>query len=121
MARKHRLKRSANNPFTKLTGKPVIKLSGVSSCQVVDGKTINLKEIGKQAPTKLVAAFLYLTHPSILSEFSSPHLLPPDSLNEHTISLSDIKKVVQTCGVDQCVNPAHLQVTLREQQGWGTW
>lgn len=121
MARKHRLKIHADNPFTKLTGKPVIKLTGMSNCTVVNGKTLFMqKEVGKQAPTKLVAAYLYLLHPEILESFSITPLLPTDSYNQYSLSLSDIK-VEQTCGVDQCVNPSHLEVSIKSDinYGWG--
>lgn len=116
MARKHRLKRTADNPFTKLTGKPVIKLSGASNCIVVESKMTTCKPL-KQSPTKIVAAYLYITHPQLMIEFGFTPMLP--STNHYTFQLSEIKKVIQTCGVDQCVHPDHLQVIIKEQKyGW---
>lgn len=122
MKRKYRLRRKADNPFTKLTGKPVIKLSGASSCIVVDGKIITAKPyVSKPTKTKVVAAYLYLSHPSIVAAYPFPPPLITDGreVNEHSFSISDIKKVKQICKIDQCVNPDHLIVTLQDAQGWG--
>lgn len=119
MARKHRLKKHADNPFTKLTGKPVIKLTGSSSCIVTSGKMIKVPQEGiiKQTNVKVVAALLYLKNPDTLLLYDLPPILDPLLYNEYTVSPEDIK-VTQSCGVDQCVNIEHLIVEIKKSNTW---
>ncbi len=85
MKKKYRLRKSADNLFTNLTGTPAIQLSGSSNCLVTKQKKIILPYTNAQTPIKKAAYHLY-----------------------NDIPLDEIGIIKQSCGVDQCVHPDHL-------------
>ena len=107
MNRKSRLKKTAKNYFTKQTGVPATQLSGSKQCLVVDRKTVLVevkKDSGfyekKQLP--LVVAAFYLSHG--LSSGLTYEKLPK------------AKDIIQTCGIDQCVNQDHIVAASSTQK-----
>jgi len=80
MKRHYRIKKNAQNEFERLTGKETAQLSGIIDCIIYKKKTIGNK------PAKEVAYCLY---------------------NEIDKIGANIK-IVQTCGIDQCVKNEHL-------------
>lgn len=93
----------ADNEFSALTGLPATQLQGSIDCLVAhqlsattSATTTNLSASGT-VPIKKIAYCAY-----------------------HNLSLSDVKKVKQTCGVDHCVKREHLEGELRNSSGWVT-
>ena len=85
---RNKLKKTAKNDFTALTGIRAIQLSGSCDCLVVANKTYLDLPIKK-------AAYLLYNNISITSE--------------HPTRIARMK-VHSSCGVDQCVNPNHFIV-----------
>jgi hypothetical protein len=94
-----KIKRTATNAFSKVTGIPVIKLSGSSDCWIC------AQTLCEQVPVRKLS---YGAHNGY-----GPHELKVDS---RKMSLLRVK---QTCGVDQCVNPDHLVGEVKEFNPWG--
>lgn len=84
MKRKYRIKKSAKNQFSALSGIEAIQLSGSADCLVVNRKTIH-----NIPPAK----YAYCLYKGILKP--SPYL-----------------KVKQSCGIKQCVKQEHLCATF---------
>lgn len=118
MKRIYLLRKRAKNPFTKITGLKAIQLDG--GCLIVEQNYITRlpKYVSKPTQTKFVAAYLYLTQPQILTDFGYEPLMP--LINEYTFTSQQIKRVKQTCGITQCVNPRHLQISIEENNNWAS-
>jgi len=99
--RMRKVKRTADNEFSKFTGIPVIKLTGKNSpgCWICAQKRFN------NVPVKKVSAAIH----------------DPQTLN-YTIKQErrEMKEIyVQgTCGIDQCVNPEHTTITRKFVNPW---
>lgn len=101
--RRAKIRRKADNEFTKLTGFPVVRLTGPKmlrrqglgeGCWVTDKKSYKAVSVHKAS-----YAIHNGYHPA---EIKRPH---------HKMkSLT----VTQTCGCNQCVNPAHLRGTVKD-------
>lgn len=97
--KRQKRRRKADNPFTKVTGFEIIKLTGNSDCWVVKELTSNYIPVRKIS----YAAFAGWL----------PNEITP------TNNRMRLLRVKQTCGVDQCVNPEHLAAKEKEYQPWG--
>jgi hypothetical protein len=102
-AKKWKIKQTANNPFTANTGVKAYQLTGSSDCLICPQKE------AKNVSTRKIAFALANGWQSYEMGFDSKR-----------IKLLSVKA---TCGVDQCINPAHLVGTEKEDNaatnGWG--
>lgn len=87
-ASRGKIKRRANNEFSALSGIRAFQLSGSCDCLVTEQTTANGYPIKKYA---------YLLYNNLL-------------VGAHPKRIKSIR-VKSSCGVDQCVNPAHFIVT----------
>lgn len=102
MKKKYRIKKTAKNEFSKLSGIEATQLSGSIDClvahqlRVSPSATATPFTITKSIPIKKFAYALY-----------------------HNVAISDIKSVKQTCGVAQCVKREHLEAEVENNNKWG--
>ena len=112
MKKKYLNKKKADNYFTKETGIKAYRISGTKHCLIVPQKSVTLIVNGDKKQFPLAVAAL-----SIL------HSIP-------TSKIGDLK-AIQTCGINECVDPDHLvaqqshpSITSKEANpatdGWAT-
>lgn len=102
MARNRKLeyrKRTADNRLTKITGATFTKMDGGTGCWIAHQTQNQRVPIHKIA----YAAF---------SDWQ------PAEMTRRAMRMR-LLRVKQSCGVDQCVNPAHLVGTEKEFKPWG--
>ena len=112
MKKIYQLRKSAKNPFTKLSGKKAISIS--TGCLIVEQERITTipRYIYKSTATKVVAAYLYLRNPQTLIDYCFTPF--PEPQNIYTLLPSDLK-VKQSCGCLQCVSPDHLIIEVKQE------
>ena len=101
MKKKYRIKKSAKNEFSALTGLPATQMAGSIDC--------------------LVAHQLTSLTSATTTGFSSSLPVPVKKLAYcvyNKVPLSDVKTVTQTCGVAHCVKREHLEAEMKNQNGW---
>lgn len=103
MKKKYRIKKSAKNEFSALTGLPATQLSGSCDCLVAHQLTCSPSATTAHIPSNSPVAI----HRFAYSVY-------------HQIPLHKIERVVQSCGVDQCVKREHLIGTLKTEGTWGS-
>ncbi len=97
MKKKYRIKKSAKNEFSALTGILAIQQQGGSNCLLVAQKTLAKPHFDRDIPIQKAAYCLY-----------------------NRVAPSSIAKLTSTCDVSNCVAPSHLQVEMipSEQEGY---
>lgn len=118
MKKIYRLRKSATNPFTKITGIKAIQITGGSNCLISIQKTVTSlpRMVDRPISIKRTAAFFYLTSPEILKSFGFELKVKP--YNIYNFTQDDILKVTQTCGVLECVHPDHLTIKIKPTNIW---